>query len=430
MQPGTVRGRPIPRLLLGHPTGNTFSRAAARAFDQVGWLQEFHSCICWDPETPLARLLPPRLAAQMARRAFPEIPLRLQRSHPWREMARLSMPSVPWLKSHEHGPLSLDGVYRSFDRRLARRLPQLIGLCGIYLYEDAALHSFQRAARLGLRRYYDLPIGHWRAGRQLFEEERELQPEWSCTLTGLHDSPAKVERKELELELADRVIVPSAFVRSTLLSAGISPAKISVVPFGSPPPLASPLHPSERQHHSQGPLRVLYVGSLGQRKGLSYALEAVAALGTQVSLTLIGRPTSSNCKPLEAAMRQHHWIPSLPHQQILGQMRQHDVLLLPSLFEGYALVISEALSQALPVLTTPNSGAGESVRDGVEGFIVPIRSSQAIAQRLQQLVDDREQLATMRQACLRRAAQLSWRGYEQGLLQVVGQSLQGVSTPA
>ena len=414
-------------LLLGHPSGNTFCRAAARAFEQVGWLTEFHSCICWDPATPLARLLSPAQAAQLARRAFADIPLQRQHSHPWRELARLSTPHLPVLKRHEHGPLSVDGVYRSFDRQLARRLPQLKTLRGVYLYEDAALHTFQQAERLGIHRFYDLPIGHWRAGREIFAAERELQPEWAVTLTGLLDGPAKLERKDQELALADRVIVPSAYVRATLIAAGFGAEKIDVVPFGSPPP--HPL-PAPEQPRPQGPLKVLYVGSLGQRKGLSYALDAVAALGSQVSLTLIGRPTSRECRPLLNAIQHHRWIASLPHPQILEQMRQHDVLLFPTLFDGFGLVITEALSQGIPVITTLNSGAPECIRDGVEGFIVPIRSSQAIAARLQQLVDDPEQLVAMRQACLQRAAELSWAGYEQSLRLAVGQIFQHKSDPA
>ena len=121
-----------------------------------------------------------------------------------------------------------------------------------------------------------------------------------------------------------------------------------------------------------------------------------------------------------SALECHRWIETLPHDQILEQMRQHDVLLLPSLFEGYALVISEALSQGLPVITTKNSGATQTIRDSVEGFIVPIRNSQAIAERLLQLSTNRDQLAAMRLACLRRAAELSWAGYEQGLRVAVG----------
>jgi glycosyltransferase involved in cell wall biosynthesis len=407
-------------LLLAHPTGNTFSRAAARAFHARGWLQEFDTCFCWNQDSPLARLLPPSLAAQLSRRSFTDVPHALQHSHPWRELGRLTTAGLPlpWLHRHEQGPFSVDAVYRSFDRHVAKCLPNLAGLQAVYAYEDAALRTFQAAQALGLRRIYDLPIGYWRAARQMFEEERELQPEWACTLTGLNDSPAKLARKDQELQLADLVIVPSDFVRSTLLSYGASAAPIAVVPFGSPPPLAAP-----PQATTGGPLRVLYVGSLGQRKGLSYALDAVQALGEQVSLTLIGRVTAPECRPLVAALERHRWIETLPHHQILEQMRQHDVLVLPSLFEGYALVISEALSQGLPVLTTANSGATQAIRDGVEGFIVPIRSSQAIAERLQQLGSNRDLLAAMRLACLRRAAELSWAGYEQALRAVVNQAL-------
>ena len=172
------------------------------------------------------------------------------------------------------------------------------------------------------------------------------------------------------------------------------------------------------------------MGSLGQRKGLSYMLEAIEALGDAVHLTLIGRPTANHCAPLNAALLRHNWIETLPHPQILEQMRQHDVLLFPTLFDGFGLVITEALSQGLPVITTLHSGAPECIRDGVEGFIVPIRSSQAIAERLTLLSGDRQQLAAMRQACLRRAAELSWVGYEQGLRFAVGPTLQDASDPA
>ena len=408
-------------LLLAHPSGNTFFRAAARAFHARGWLQELHSCICWNPEAPLARLLPPALARQLARRAFGEVTLRMQHSHPWRELARLACADrhLAPLHRHETGALSVDAVYRSFDRHVAARLDSLPALRAVYAYEDAALHTFEAARARGLRRVYDLPIGHWRSAQRIFAEERDLQPQWACTLSGLGDSSAKLARKDQELALADAVIVPSKFVQSTLAHQPISAARIHVVPFGAPPPLASaPPTPSH------GPLRLLYVGSLGQRKGLAYALEAVAELGSQVSLTLIGRPTSPNCAPLNAALERHRWIPTLPHAQILEQMRQHDVLLLPSLFEGFALVIHEALSQGLPVIATANTGACESVRDGVEGFIVPIRSSRAIAECLQALVLDRERLAAMRRACLQRAAERSWLGYEQSLAAVVAPLLE------
>ena len=414
-------------LLLAHPSGNTFFRAAARAFYSARWLQELDSCICWESDSALAKLLPPALSVELGRRSFTDVPLALQHSYPWRELGRLLSAGLPlpWLRRHEQGPFSIDAVYQSFDRHVAARLPALSALQAVYAYEDAALCTFQTADRLGLRRIYDLPIGYWRSAQKIFQEERELQPAWACTLTGLNDSAAKLARKDQELHLADLVVVPSDFVRATLLEHNASAATIVVVPFGSPTPLETPPHTP-----AGGPLRVLYVGSLGQRKGLSYALDAVQALRAQVSFTMIGRVTAPNCRPLLAALEQHRWIETLPHYQILEQMSQHDLLLLPSLFEGYALVISEALSQGLPVLTTPNSGATQSIRDGVEGFIVPIRNSEAIAERLQQLASNRDQLAAMRLACLRRAAELSWAGYEHGLRASVAQALYQSHHPA
>lgn len=407
-------------LLLAHPTGNTFFRAAARAFHAQGWLQELHSCLCWEDDSFLAHLLPASIALQLGRRSFNEVPRSLQHSHPWRELIRLASGDrhLSWWRQHERGPLSIDAIYRSFDRHVAAGLPSLRGLRVVYAYEDAALLTFEQAHALGIRCIYDLPIGYWRAAQQMFAQERDFQPEWACTLTGLGDSAGKLARKDQELELADAVVVPSQFVRSTLMNQSACRAPVSVVPFGSPPALAMPPEP-----RAAGPLRVLYVGSLGQRKGLSYALEAIEAMGPAVSLTLIGRPTSPACGPLNAALERHNWIPSLPHAQILQQMRDHDVLVLPSLFEGFALVISEALSQGLPVIATPNSGATECVRDGLEGFIVPIRDSSAIAACLQRLASDPDRLGTMRLACLRRAAELSWARYEEGLRAVIAQSV-------
>jgi len=406
------------QILLAHPSGNTFFRAAAGAFLSAGMLRELQSSICWDSLHPLAQQLPPRLAEQLARRSFSEVPLPLQRSHPWRELGRLALADgpFPWLCRHERGPFSVDAVYRSFDFHISRRLPELDGLTAVYSYEDAALQTFQMAQSLGIRRLYDLPIGYWRSAQQIFQEESDLKPEWASTLTGLRDSSAKLARKDHELELAELVIVPSNFVRSTLMAHQACRAPVVVVPFGSPPPLPSS---SLAQPLYSGPLRVLYVGSLGQRKGLSYALDAIDSLGPLVSLTLIGKPTSKECIPLMKALNQHRWIESLPHKQILEQMRQHDVLLLPSLFEGYALVINEALSQGLPVITTENSGGTTAVRDGIEGFVVPIRNSEAIAGRLQCLTDNRDLLDSMRLHCISRAAALSWGAYQLALLQPI-----------
>lgn len=403
-------------LLLSHPTGNQNVRAALEAFHRAGRLREFDTGFSWRETNPLAKWIPRRLARQLERRVFDGIPFELQHIHPFRELVRLATSRVPLLSRQENAPFSIYSVYRSLDRHVAARLPALArdGLQVVYTYEDCALSSFQVAKKIGLKCVYDLPIGYWRAARQIYEEERDLQPAWSCTLSGLWDSDAKLARKEMEIELADLIIVPSNFVRNTLLHNCTCSAPVSVVPFGSPPPLGVPATPPYG-----GPLRVLYVGSLGQRKGLSYLLDAIDQLGSTVELTLIGKPESPHCRPLADALQRYHWIPSLPHAEVLEQMRCHDVFVFPSLFEGFGLVLTEALSQGLPVIATPHTAAPELITDGVEGFIVPIRDSQAIFHRLDQLASNRQQLGLMRAACLRRSAQIPWLAYQNYLLETV-----------
>lgn len=407
-------------LLLSHPTGNTFFRATARSLYRTDLLAELASTICWNTDSLLAKTIPHSLRLQLDRRSFSDIPLQLQHSHPLRELLRLfsSQFNIPTLHAHERGSLSVDMVYRKFDHYISSRLDKLHNLTGVYAYEDCALATFEAAKQRNLCCFYDLPIGYWRAAQMLFAEEGELQPLWASTLTGLKDSDHKLSRKDQELALADVVIVPSIFVRNTLATFNVTNALIKVIPFGSP------FVPNLSKTFSQdGPLRVLYVGSLGQRKGLSYALDAIDILGSQVKFTLIGKRPVLDCIPLNLALQKHHWIESLPHDQILEQMACHDILLLPSLFEGYALVISEALSRGLPVITTPNSGATETVRDGIEGFIVPIRDVNAIAERLQSLIDDRARLALMSHYCLQRAAELSWSTYEESISTLVQENL-------
>jgi glycosyltransferase involved in cell wall biosynthesis len=398
-------------VLLAHPTGSTFVRAAAQAFHASGRLQGFHTTLGWCDHA----WLPPALQ----RRGYPLPPRLLHRHAPGLELARLLAvrAGLRSLTRHESGPLSVDRIYHQLDRAVARSLdrsarrrclPQ-----ALMAYEDGALASFQAAARHGVARVYELPIGHWRLGRSIFAEEAQRRPAWAPTLEGLSDSPAKLARKDEELASANLVLVPSAFVKDSLQAAAFS-APVAVVPYGCPPPLKAP-----PPRPASGPLRVLFVGGLSQRKGLADLLEAAALLGDTIQLTLIGRAPAAACQPLELALARHRWLPSLTNPEVQAQMRCHDVLVLPSLFEGLPLVISEALSQGLPVIATPNAAAEERISHGVEGFVVPIRNPEAIAVHLEWLAADRDRLEAMARAALQRAAAGSWHHYSHMLLQAI-----------
>jgi starch synthase len=393
------------KVIVSHPTGNVNVSAVVSALYEEELLAYFFTCIVWRPESTLARLTPKALRGILERRARVQLPSQLVRTRPMRELVRnlyVRAGQKHRLADARH-PFSIDGVYRDLDGYVARSLRKYPNVGGVYAYEDGALQQFEQAHALGIHCIYDLPIGYWRAARKISAEEAELQPAWKGTLRALSDSDAKCALKDAELDLADTVIVPSNFVKNTL---DLYPKKKNIVvnPFGVPANISAARELTDRDT----PLRVLYVGSLSQRKGISYLFDAVEKAGKAVTLTIIGNKVGES-QLLDKYCQNHRWIPSLPHQEILAEMRRHDVFVFPSLFEGMALVQGEAISQGLPVITTPNSGGADILRDGVDGFIVPIRDPEAITLRLLELYGDRERLQRMSDSAREQAAQLDWK---------------------
>jgi len=238
----------------------------------------------------------------------------------------------------------------------------------------------------------------------------------------MQDSPEKLARKDEELSLASGVLVASTFTRNSLSSAPALAAPVFVIPYGAPEPVEESRHVSKP---SAARLRVLFAGSLTQRKGLSYLLEAVRLLQGQVELTLLGARPAERCEPLDRALREHRWIPSLPHHAVLQEMARHDVLVFPSLFEGFGLVILEAMAQGTPVITTAHTGGPDVISDGEDGFLVPIRDATAIAEKLALLDSDRERLAAISAAARVTAARFSWASYRRRLVDAVSEVLEG-----
>jgi glycosyltransferase involved in cell wall biosynthesis len=399
-------------ILLSHPTGSEFVRAALEAFDRAGMLREFWTAISWNPSSPLNRFLPRSLAELFARRSFSESIRSRTRTVPFRETVRLLAGGVGIQSQHETGVFSVDAVFRELDRKVARRVSQVaININSVYAYEDGALKSFRAARERGLKRIYDLPIGYWRVGQKIFAEEKEREPEWAPTLTGTLDSAKKLARKDEELCLADRVVVASSFTKQTLAEASMT-AKIDIVPYGAPRSISGEIK------KPSGRLKALFAGSLGQRKGLAYLLEAMRTLKHSVELTLLGRKAAAACSPLDEAVRKYRWIQTLSHDGMLREMQQHDVLVLPSLFEGFGLVILEAMAQGVPVITTDHTAGPDVIQTEVDGVIVPIRSAEAIAEKLDLLASDSDRLMSMKAAAKRKAASLGWENYRRRLVEV------------
>jgi hypothetical protein len=360
------------KIFLTHPTGNQFVRALLRSFQEEDMLALFATTIVVNGKSWWLKCLPAALRHELGRREFVVSGNRIM-TRPLLEIARNLLSRIGFHNAvaHEKGFASLDQVYRDLDHAVAASLSEAIvkhNISAVYAYEDGALETFISAKKLGLICIYDLPIAYWETGRQLMQEEAGRLPDWAPTLGGgIADSERKLERKTKELELADIVVVPGQFVKASLPEWARG-KRIVVAPFGSP------VADGFGEKKTEGPLRVLFAGSMGQRKGLADLFAAMKLLDpTKIQLIVMGGLLA----PVEFYKNEFAnfiYEKGRPHDQVLELMRSCDVFCLPSIVEGRALVMQEAMSQGLPIIITSNTGGEDLVIQGETGFLVPVRS--------------------------------------------------------
>jgi glycosyltransferase involved in cell wall biosynthesis len=291
-----------------------------------------------------------------------------------------------------------------FDE-FAGRIVRQIEPAAVVSYNSCALKTFQQAQSFGALRILDQSIGHLSSGLDLLREEAERSPEFAKDER--IDVPRRlIERCEQETSLADIILAGSEYVKATLAAHGVLPSRIRVVPYGVDVArfAAPPAHKRTRRG-----LRLLFIGQIGIRKGVRYLLEAVRRLKSNgVELTLVGAPAGSG-RGLELYRDYFRHIPHVPHSEIHRLFHDADVFVFPSLHEGSALATYEALACGLPVITTPNSGS--VVRDGVDGFIVPIRDANALEEKISLLLRSDALREHMSENARRRAEEFSWSAY-------------------
>jgi glycosyltransferase involved in cell wall biosynthesis len=209
---------------------------------------------------------------------------------------------------------------------------------------------------------------------------------------------AFLERIHEEMALADCLIVHSSHTLRSLASAGVDVSRGVVVPPAFTPTAGG----VARTPYPGRPLRVLYVGNVNLAKGFHVLAEAIRTLGADATLTAVGGVQLDggylrSIAP-DAAFTGH-----LSQAEVARHMAEADVLVFPTLSDGFGLVQLEAMAQGLPVVAT--SACGDVVRDGIDGFVVAPGDAAALVDRLRRLRREPELLAAMSRAALVRATE-------------------------
>lgn len=290
-----------------------------------------------------------------------------------------------------------------FDHNISKIIP----ICDVFSgLSGSALRTGQVVKSRGGIYVCDRGSSHIRIQDKILKEEHNRWgvPYWPI-------DPRIIEREEAEYTLADAITVPSTFVYRSFIACGIAPEKLHIIPYGVN---------LERFNQTIKPnpsrFDVLFVGGLTLRKGVPDLLEAFAKVSHPAkSLTMVG-----SFDPLFVEwLRKIKLLTDdviiaghMPQSKLKQIMSCSHVMVLPSLEEGLAMVQAQALACGCPVIASENTGAEDLFNDGVEGFIVPIRSSQTITEKLQKLANSFELRQIMSNAALKCVEHIGgWRVY-------------------
>jgi glycosyltransferase involved in cell wall biosynthesis len=302
-----------------------------------------------------------------------------------------------------------------FDFQVARQLKKLDFHIFLFFNDVAASYSLPAAKALGKVTVLRSEIPHSLDWLDLIDEERRLAPRFT---RGIADDALEawfLKRRMYEFQQADFILANSPFVKQSLANRGIPREKIYVLPGGAN--LESFLRPQPRgSTQGDASFHLLFVGAVCQRKGVGYLLEAFRNLNLPESrLTLVGPLLDPHL--LAGVNGNVIHVPPVPHHEIPHWFAQADVFAFPSLMEGSAYVTYEAMAAGLPVVTTLN--AGSYVRHGADGFIVPLRDTEALEEAMEFLYWNKGLRHWMGANAKERARLFTWERYRENVTTVL-----------
>jgi glycosyltransferase involved in cell wall biosynthesis len=284
-------------------------------------------------------------------------------------------------------------------------------------YSGAGLRTARKLAGTGVKRVVEAVSTHVLVQEEIMREEHRR-----VGLPAPRFHPRETARRVAEYELAEAILCPSHFVKRSFIQQGLPKDRVYVVPYGIE--IGGTPAPARQE---DGIFRVLYVGQISPRKGLRYLFDAFARLKhPHKELCLVGpsgkQTGLENITPPEPT----RFLGVLKGEELARAYRSANVFVLPSVEEGLALVLGEALSHGVPVIATENSGGEDLFFDGSEGFLVPVRDPAAIAEKLQQLADEPETLRRMSDAARKRARSIEgWAGTGRRLVATLTELVEG-----
>jgi glycosyltransferase involved in cell wall biosynthesis len=402
--------------IISNPNLAPYIKQSILAYQEANMLAAFYTGFCISKRSKKwVNLFPKPLQIYFNRRGFEELHHRKLKTLSWPEILRVL---ATRFSSVQLSDKLWEWAEKKFDKDVAQKLkPENVFFHG---YEHACLDSLKRAKALGIVTFYEQPSQHHIFFTKIVSTQLQKYPELGgvgANLLRNHKAELRNQRRDEELILADYVICNSTFTKSTLLAAHIDAKKLIMIPYG---------YPKIQPIKAKNPyvFHFIYVGNLSLRKGIHLLLAAWLLLPNDLSitLTLVG----SNQLPdaiLENLPPKVKWIPNLPYESAQLLIAESNVLVLPTLADGFGMVISESMAMGVPVLTTEASAGPDLIESYIDGIVIPEDDVNAIKEAMLWCIFHQEECNQMGKKAQQKANAYPWSVYRENLVTEVKKRL-------
>jgi len=321
-------------------------------------------------------------------------------------------------------PYKLLGSMRAFalhDHIVSRRIKKVVGQIDIiHAWPLGSLRTLKAATHLGIPTVLERPNAHTRYFYEVAQKECERL---GIELPPGHEhayNPEVLKIEEQEYALASRLLCPSDFVARTFLENGFSQEKLARHRYGFD---GQVFCANREPHQSESGLKALFVGGAVPIKGLHFALEAwlQSSASKNGQFSIAGQFVAAYAELLSPLL-SHPSVRVLGHRTDVPElMRKSDVLVLPSLEEGSALVTYEARGSGCVLLVS--DAAGAVCRHMENALVHHAGDVEALTHHFSVLNDDRALLERLRTASLSTLQEITWTAAGERLLSVYRETI-------
>ena len=391
------------KVLVAHP-GTQLAPRISRELHRCDSLAALHTGFVFSgkEEVIWPRFLPRSLRRQITNRRVKELPPDKISTYPALEL-------IAWLRIHSGADQQRVMHWR--NGAFQRRIPDshLIAADFVLGFDTSSWILADRCRKLNVPFGLNQTTPHPQTKVHAFEALKGQFPDWAASVEERHSYVLAAEHEEYRL--ADIIHVANSFTKASLVNNGVPESKLWLNTYGADCTTFQP-----REDRREHPLRFVFVGAVTGTKGVPLLLEAWKALQpVNAELWLVGK-IGKRIERLIPSLNGLQILGAVAHQRLPEILRACDVFILPSYYEGFAIVILEAMASGLPVITTTATAGPDIITEGREGWIFDPGDLDALIEKMRLCLKDVNAVRLMRAAARTTAEQHSWSRYTSRLI--------------